>query len=121
MILAGLTLAGLASRQVRAAEALITHKPVKSFGAGLAGFIGILIAGILAIVRRTSPGVIRARPYMAAIIGVALLDLVSIVPVVGGVASFLGFGAVVLLMWRIFRGTTKTAHAASPTLAPSAG
>jgi hypothetical protein len=28
------------------------------------------------------------------------------IPVVGGVVSFIGFGAVVLLMWRTFRGGT---------------
>src|SRR5439155_504841 len=139
---------------VRSAEALINHEPLKAFGAGLAGFIGILVVGILAIVtivgiplglgilvgvlpmllivgylvagiwigerivRPTSPDVIRKRPYLAAIIGVALLDFVSIVPVVGPVASFLGFGAVVLLMWRIVQGTTEIARAASPTVAP---
>jgi hypothetical protein len=85
--------------------------------------VGYLVAGIWVgerIVHPTSPGVIRERPYLAAIIGVALLDLVSIVPVVGGVASFLGFGAVVLLMWRILWGTTETVQAASPAVAPSA-
>ena len=157
MIFVGLALAGLASRQVRAAEQLITHELAKSLGAGLAGFFGILMAGTLAIitivgiplgiailagalpmllivgyvvagiwigeriVRRASPGVVRERPYLAAIIGVALLDLVSIVPVVGGVASFIGFGAIVLLMWRIVRGTAETAHAPSPVVAPSPG
>jgi hypothetical protein len=86
--------------------------------------VGYLVAGIWIgerIVRPTSPGVIRDRPYVAAIVGIALLDLVSIVPVVGAIASFLGFGAVVLLMWRIFWRTTETASAVTPAASPSAG
>ncbi len=157
MIFAGLALAGLASRQVRSSESLITHESLKSFGAGIAGFIGMVAVGIVAmativgiplglgivvavlpmllivgylvtgiwigerIVRATSPGASRERPYLAAIIGVVLLDLVSVIPVVGAVASILGFGAIVLLMWRVLRGTTDSPGAASQAAAASAG
>ncbi len=156
-IFAGLALAGLASRQVRSAEAVFKDSPLKSVGAGIAALIVFLVVGIAAIVtiigiplgfgilvgllpmflivgylvagiwigerivRSTAPGVARDRPYLAAIIGIALLDVVSIVPVVGAVASFLGFGAVALLMWRVFLGTTGTAHAITPAASPAAG
>jgi hypothetical protein len=156
MIFAALALAGLASRQVRSAEALITQQLGKTVGAGLAGFIGILVAGVTAIVTivgiplglgilvgvlpmllivgylvagiwigdrivgRTSSGSSHERPYLAAIVGVAVLSVVSLVPFVGGIASFIGFGAVVLLMWRVLRGSRQTGLASNPSVAPSA-
>ena len=68
---------------------------------------GYLVAGIWIgdmILVRTSPGVVRERPYLAALIGVAILGVIGIIPVVGGIAVLIGFGAVVLLMWRALRG-----------------
>jgi hypothetical protein len=47
MIAAGLLLAGIASRQVRAAEILISREPVRTLVAGLIGLIGIPIAAVL--------------------------------------------------------------------------
>ena len=49
-IAAGLGLAALAARQVRNAEALISHEPVKTFVFGLAGLVVIPLAAILAMV-----------------------------------------------------------------------
>ena len=156
-IVAALVLAGLAARQVRAAGRLISREPGMSVAAGLLGLVGILIAGVLAvltivgipvglsillgvlpvllitgylvagiwigdqIVGRMSPGVTRERPYLAATIGVIALDLLSIVPLVGGVIAFVGFGAVVLLMWRIFLGHDGVAATVDPGVAPAAG
>ena len=67
---------------------------------------GYIVAGIAIgelIVGRSSP-VIRERPYLAAIVGLSLVGLVSIIPPIGGLISFVGFGAVVLLTWRVARG-----------------
>jgi hypothetical protein len=47
MIAAGLLLAGIASRQVRSAEILISREPVRTLVAGLIGLIGIPIAAVL--------------------------------------------------------------------------
>jgi hypothetical protein len=48
MIVAGLLLAGLASRQVREAEALISHEPVQTLAAGIVGlFVFPLVAVLL--------------------------------------------------------------------------
>jgi len=46
----------------------------------------------------------RERPYLAALIGLTIVGLVSFLPPIGGLISFVGFGAVMLLSWRVFRG-----------------
>ena len=47
---AGLALAALAARQVRSAEALISHEPAETFVFGLAGLVVIPLVAILAMV-----------------------------------------------------------------------
>ena len=142
---AGLALAGLASRQVRQAEDLISHEPVMTVVASFAGLVGIALVGALAIVtvvgvplglgilllflpaalvagylvagiwigdqvlNRVSPSVERDRPYGAAVVGLFILGAISIVPVLGGLISLVGFGAVMLLMWRTLRRHQPTA------------
>jgi hypothetical protein len=49
MIVAGLLLAGLASRQVRAAEAVISEEPVTAFVAGIVGLFAFPIIGVALI------------------------------------------------------------------------
>jgi hypothetical protein len=156
-IVAGLLLAGIASRQVRAAEHVISHEALLSIVAGLVGlillpvaavllmvtivgaplglgillgiwpllaFVGYLVAGIWIgewlLGRTTSPRV-RERPYLAAVIGLVLLQLIGIVPVlsiVSGIASLFGFGAVLVLTWRTLvsrpGGTQPVAAAPAP-------
>ena len=143
-VLAAVVLAGLAGRQVRAANALILDEPAMVVGAAFLGLIGLLVAGIVALVtvvgipfgvgllalvlpglffvgylvagigigdwilRRSSP-VIRERPYLAAVVGLTLVGLVSLLPPIGGLVSFIGFGSVVLLSWRVFRGAPRRA------------
>ena len=136
---AAVALAGLASRQVRAAEELLSRETVTTVVAGFGGilaivgiatlamvtvigiplglallvgflpllaFVGYLVAAIWIgewIVGQMARGPRRDRPYLAAIVGTLAVSAVSFVPVVGGVIGFLGFGAVVLLMWRVLR------------------
>jgi hypothetical protein len=72
----------------------------------LAAFVGYLVAGIAIgdwIVGRLSPGVTRERPYLAAVVGLLVLELVGIVPLVSGIATLFGYGAVLLLAWRTLR------------------
>lgn len=138
-VAAGLLVAGLASRQVRAAEQLIREEPVATIVAGIVGliapvfvalllavtvvgaplaagivfglwplaaFVGYLVAGIAIgewILRRTSPGVERERPYLAAVVGILALEVLTLVPFVGPIATLVGFGAVLLLAWRVLR------------------
>jgi hypothetical protein len=92
----------------------------------LAAFIGYLVAGIAIgdwMVGRLSPGVIRERPYLAAVVGLIVLEVAGIVPLVSAVATLFGYGAVLLLAWR----TVRSQPTSSPTVftrtaaAPSAG
>lgn len=145
-IAAGLLLAALAARQVRAAEALISHEPGQTFLAALVGlivpmlvigalfativgaplavgilvglwplaaFLGYLVAGIWIgdwILGRMSPTTQRERPYLAAVIGIVILEIAGIFPLLPAIAGLFGYGAVLLLAWRTFRG---------PRVAPS--
>jgi len=64
----------------------------------------------------------RERPYLAAVIGLLILQALSLVPVLGivsALASLFGFGAVVLLAWRTLRAEGGThVSVAGPTPAP---
>jgi hypothetical protein len=69
-------------------------------------FIGYLVAAIWIgewLVGRSSPGVVRRRPYLAAVIGVVVAGILGFVPLLSFVISLFGFGAVVLAGWRVFR------------------
>ena len=81
----------------------------------LAAFIGYLVAGIAIgdwIVGRLSPGVTRERPYLAAVVGLVVLEVVGILPLVSGIATLFGYGAVLLLAWRTLRaGSTASPNA----------
>ncbi len=156
VIAAGLLLAGVAGRQVRAAEALISHEPVLTFATGivamvliplaaflliatligaalgvgilialwpLVAFVGYLVAGIWIgdwVLQQRRPAVSRERPYLAAVIGLLILQALGLVPVLGIVStlvSLFGFGAVVLLAWRTLRaggGTHVAVAGATP-------
>ena len=73
--------------------------------------IGYIVTGIWIGERflgQSSP-VASERPYRAAVIGVTLVGLVGWVPMVGGLISFVGFGAVMLLSWRVLRGAPGAA------------
>lgn len=160
MIVAGLLLAGLAGRQVRAAGGLISHEPVVTLVAGLLGlvvvpivafllivtvigaplgvgilielwplvaFLGYLVAGIWIgdwVLHRMQPSVIRERPFLAAVIGVLILEVLALVPLLAlgaVIASLFGFGAVVLLAWRTVRsGSAPQATIAGAARAPMA-
>lgn len=138
-IAAGLLLAGIAGRQVRAAEEVISREPVQVLLVGIAGvflpiivaaglfltivgaplavgiliglwpltaFIGYLVAGIWIgdwILRRTSPTRSSERPYLAALIGLILLEVIGIWPFLPMIASLFGYGAVLSLAWRTLR------------------
>jgi hypothetical protein len=138
-IVGGLVLAALAARQVRAAEALISHEPGQVVISGLIGvflpivvigglfvtvvgaplavalligvwpvlaLLGYLVAGIWLgdfLLERTSSRVDRERPYLAAVVGLVVLQVLAIFPPIPMIASLFGYGAVLLLAWRVFR------------------
>jgi hypothetical protein len=160
MVIAGLLVAGLASRQVREAETFISREPFQTIGVGILGVIAIPLAsfvlmatvigaplgfGILfevlplaafvgyivgatwlgdRILRQAGSEQARAKPYLAAVIGLVVLAAVAIVPVVGILSmlmSLVGFGALLRVATRALRS-----HAAAqpmvggPMSAPSA-
>jgi hypothetical protein len=89
----------------------------------LAAFIGYLVAGIAIgdwVIGRLSPNVTRERPYLAAVVGLAVLEIVGILPLVSAVATLFGYGAVLLLAWRTLRGETAASSPALPLAARSA-
>jgi hypothetical protein len=55
-----------------------------------------------------------ARPYLAAVLGIIVLWVISLVPFAGAIASLFGFGAVLLLAWRTFRGTSTNQPVPTP-------
>jgi hypothetical protein len=158
-IVAGLLLAGLASRQVRMTEQVISREPALSFLAGLLGlvvfpvaavllmitiigaplglgvlfglwpllaYVGYLVIGIWIgewLLTRSATATLPDRPYLAAAIGLVLLQLMGIVPIVGiasGIASIFGFGAVLVVAWRtLTAGRARPQSIAAP--APMAG
>jgi len=160
VIVAGLLVAGIAGRQVRAAGALIGHEPVMTLVTGFLGlviipvvaillmitivgaplgvgillgfwplvaFVGYLVAGIWIgewVLRRTGSG-IRERPYLASVIGLLILQTLSLVPIlaiVASIASLFGFGAVLLLAWRTLRsGASPRATVTGAAPMPMAG
>jgi hypothetical protein len=72
----------------------------------VAAFLGWIVAAIwvgdwlLARGRgEREPG----RPYRAALIGVLVLAVASVIPFVSGIATLFGLGAILLVMWRILR------------------
>jgi hypothetical protein len=86
-----------------------------------AAFAGYLVAGIWIgewlLNRSDRPA--PERPYVAAVVGLLILQVVSLVPFVGAIASLFGFGAVLVLAWRVFRGTPVTPTlGATPTPRP---
>jgi hypothetical protein len=157
-LVAGLLLAGLASRQVRSAELVITREPVAAFLVGLFGlivfpiaavllmvtivgaplglgvmfllwpllaYVGYLVAGIFVgewLLDRSPGAPVRERPYLAAVVGLVVLQLIGIVPVVGivsAIASVFGFGAVLVLGWRtLTSGRAGTQVVAAPAPLP---
>jgi hypothetical protein len=90
----------------------------------LAAFIGYLVAGIAIgdwIVGRLSPDVTRERPYLAAVVGLVVLEVVGILPVVSAIATLFGYGAVLLLAWRTLRGEPAGSSTTVPLSAHPVG
>ena len=92
----------------------------------LLAYAGYLTAAIWTgewILRRTGPERERERPFLAAIVGVIVLGALGLVPVLGlvvTIASLLGFGALIRLAFRTFRGISRpTVGAAMPAPSPS--
>ena len=78
------------------------------------GFFGYLITGLMIgnqILGKTDTGPEGKRPYLAAILGMLILQLVLLVPVIGWfialIAGLWGAGGVVLYAWNAWRSPSK--------------
>ena len=60
------------------------------------------------------------RPYLATVVGMAVMFVAGIVPLLPAILSFLGFGAVVLAGWRTFRGGPEESAVLRVSAAPMA-
>ena len=81
-----------------------------------AAYAGYLVAGIFIgewLLNRNATEV-PARPYLAAVVGLIALQVISLVPFVGAIASLFGFGAVLFLAWRTFREPSTARPVTSP-------
>ena len=90
----------------------------------LVAFVGYLVAAITFgewIVGRWSPRE-RERPYAAAVVGTLVLQVAGLIPLVTAIASLLGYGAVLMLAWRILTSRApRVGSVSSPAPAPLAG
>jgi len=68
-----------------------------------AAFLGYLVVGLWIGEHILSRSRTKARPYGAALLGVLILILLSWFPLVTGVATWFGLGAVSLAAWRVLR------------------
>jgi hypothetical protein len=108
----GASLIGLVAVFTIAILAMVTVVGIP-FGLGLLMLVlpvlliaGYLVAGIWVgelVVARMARTTERKRPYLAALVGLAIVGVVGIIPVIGGLVSLAGFGAILLLMWRAVR------------------
>ena len=63
------------------------------------------------VTRMRAPAPPAERPYVGAIIGLLLIQVLSIFPPIAFIVSFVGVGAVLQLAWRTIRGTPRPAEA----------
>ena len=87
-----------------------------------AAYVGWLVAAIwlgdwILIQTRGAPE--PERPYLAAVIGVIVLGIASLLPPISAIASLFGFGAVLLLGWKTFRHEPLVPQTSARGAAPS--
>jgi hypothetical protein len=87
------------------------------------GMLGFLISAIWIgdwIVASLLPGRTHERPYLAAVLGVLVMLVLSVVPFLSGLVTLFGVGALVILGWRTFRGpiSPATERVATPVPVP---
>ena len=89
-------------------------------------FLGWIVAAIWIgdwILGRTRGSYEADRPYAAALVGVVVLAFAGILPLVSGIATLFGFGALLVMGWRILRPPTTgmAVGSGSPQPSPVAG
>jgi hypothetical protein len=81
----------------------------------LLAYIGYLFAGVMLgdwiVTRMRAPAPPAERPYLGAVVGLLLIQVLSIFPPIAFIVSFIGVGAVLQLAWRTIRGRPRPAEA----------
>jgi hypothetical protein len=123
--------AGLAGSFALPIVGLLLVVSVVGAPVGLALLLGVLpVAAFLAwivaaiwigdwLVARGSGRPEPGRPYRAALIGVLVLSVASIIPFVSGIATLFGLGALLLVAWRVLR-PEQPAQPVQPMVGPIA-
>lgn len=86
-------------------------------------FVGYLIAAIWIgdwLLRRSGRTQEVERPYLAAIVGLIIAGVLSIVPLIGAIISIFGLGAVAIAGWRTLVGGPRPQPMMQPHAAPVA-
>ena len=86
------------------------------------GFFGWIVAAIWVgdwIVTRMRGAAEPGQPYLAAVLGVVVLAFAGLIPFVSAIATLFGYGALLLMAWRILRPPTTAAPAGSGWTQPA--
>lgn len=87
-----------------------------------AAYVGWIVAAIWVgdwILIQTRGAAEPDRPYLAAVIGVVVLGIASLLPPLSAIASLFGFGAVLLLAWKVLRHEPLVPQASAPAASAS--
>jgi hypothetical protein len=87
-------------------------------------FVGYIVAAIWLgerLLRAAGRREETERPYLAAVVGLVVAGLLTLVPLVGAVISVFGLGAVTVAGWRMLVGGPPTKQVLQPYAAPIAG
>jgi hypothetical protein len=84
-------------------------------------FVGYLVAAIWVgeWLLRSSGRAAAERPYLASVVGLILVGLLSLVPLVAAIASIFGLGAVTVAGWRTLVGRSGPRPTFQPQPSPS--
>jgi len=87
-------------------------------------FLGYLVAAIWIgewILRATGRTTVAERPYLGAIVGLIVAGIAGIVPIVTGIISIFGLGAVAVACWRTLTASRTPRPTLQASPAPVAG
>ncbi|HEY6570473.1 MAG TPA: hypothetical protein VIZ22_09295 [Candidatus Limnocylindrales bacterium] len=85
-------------------------------------FLGWIVAAIWVgdwLLGRSRGTAESAHPYLAAVVGVIVLAFAGIVPFVSAIATLFGFGALLVIAWRILRPSRPVPTAPVATTGPA--
>jgi hypothetical protein len=70
-------------------------------------FLGYLVTAVWIgewLVTRAGDAGVRRRPFLGAVVGVVVLQVLAFVPLVAPILTLFGFGSLLVAGWRVLRG-----------------